>query len=68
MPRLTIDLLARSTGNATKRRRDESQEVFLARVTHLYCADKGIETIVSIIIQLSLFMGLLYICPWAPEG
>ena len=47
MPRLTVDLLARCTGHATKRRKDETQEQFLAKVTHLYCSEKGLEIIVS---------------------
>ncbi|XP_003384368.2 PREDICTED: protein phosphatase 1 regulatory subunit 42-like [Amphimedon queenslandica] len=45
MPRLTVDLLARCTGHATKRRKDETQEQFLAKVTHLYCSEKGLEMI-----------------------
>lgn len=45
MPRLNVELLVRCTGHAGKRRRDETVEQFLSRVTHLYCADKGIETI-----------------------
>ena len=49
MPRLSVDLLARSAGHAAKRRRDETEELFLARITHLFCADKGIETIVSVL-------------------
>lgn len=48
MPRLTVDLLCRCTGHATKRRRDEKQERFLAKLTHLYCSEKGIESIVII--------------------
>lgn len=47
MPRLTVDLLARCTGHATKRRKDETQEQFLAKITHLYCSEKGLESIVS---------------------
>ena len=47
MPRMTTDLLVKCTGQA-KRKRDESLDQFLRRITHLYCSEKGIETIVSI--------------------
>lgn len=47
MPRMTTDLLVKCTGQA-KRKRDESLEQFLRRITHLYCSERGIETIVSI--------------------
>lgn len=42
---MTTELLCRCTSH-TKRRKDETTEQFLARVTHLYCAEKGIEEIV----------------------
>ena len=51
MPRLTVELLCRCTGHATKRRRDENQEQFLSRITHLYCSEKGIEKIVSALVH-----------------
>lgn len=47
MPRMTAELLVKSTGQA-KRKRDESLEQFLRRITHLYCSEKGIEVIVSL--------------------
>ena len=43
---MTLDLLIKCTGQA-KRKREESQEQYLRRITHLYCAEKGIEKIVS---------------------
>ena len=43
---MTTDLLVKCTGQA-KRKRDESQEQFLRRITHLYCSERGIEAIVS---------------------
>lgn len=46
MPRMSIELLSKCTGQA-KRKRDESLEQFLRRITHLYCSEKAIETIVS---------------------
>lgn len=46
MPQMTRELLAKCTGHA-KRKRDEDLEHFLRRITHLYCAEKGIERIVS---------------------
>ncbi len=46
MPQMTASLLARCTGYA-KRKRDESPEQFLRRITHLYCSEKGIDKIVS---------------------
>lgn len=47
MPRMTTELLCRCTSH-TKRRKDETIEQFLTRVTHLYCAEKGIEEIVRV--------------------
>lgn len=44
---MTADLLVKCTGQA-KRKRDETQEQFLKRITHLYCSEKGIENIVSL--------------------
>lgn len=46
MPRMTEDLLVKCTGQA-KKKRDESKEQFLRRITHLYCSERGIEAIVS---------------------
>ena len=46
MPRMTVDLLCRCTGHA-RRKREEGPEQFLRRITHLYCSEKAIETIVS---------------------
>ena len=43
---MTVDLLLKCTGQA-KRKRDETREQFLRRITHLYCSEKGIEAIVS---------------------
>jgi len=48
---MTVELLCRCTSH-TKRRRDETQLQFLGRVTHLYCAEKGIEEIVRNYIRL----------------
>ena len=56
MPRLSVELLCRCTGHANKRRKDESQEQFLARVTHLYCSEKNIEYIVSIYIIYIIYI------------
>ena len=65
MPRLTVDLLCRCTGHASKRRRDETQEQFVARVTHLYCSEKGVEDIVNNngnnVIKL-IFIRKIFIC------
>lgn len=47
MTKITTDMLCRCTGQA-KRRKEESQEQFLKRVTHLFCAEKGIQAIVSV--------------------
>ena len=44
MTKITTDMLCRCTGQA-KRRKEESQEQFLKRVTHLFCAEKGIQAI-----------------------
>ena len=51
MVKLSVDLLCRCTGHASKRRRDENQEQYLARITHLYCSYKQVEKIVSLIIK-----------------
>ena len=46
MSRMTVDLLCRCTGQ-TRRKREETKEQFLGRVTHLYCAEKEIRRVVS---------------------
>ena len=46
MSRMTVDLLCKCTGQ-TRRKRDETKEQFLGRVTHLYCAEKEIRRVVS---------------------
>lgn len=43
---MTVELLSRCTGHA-RRKRGESPERLLQRVTHLYCTEKGIQSIVS---------------------
>lgn len=53
MPRMTADLLVKCTGQA-KRKRDETQDQFLRRITHLYCSEKGIEAIVSAISYITM--------------
>ncbi len=50
MGSMTTDLLLKCTGQA-KKKKEESREQYLKRITHLYCAEKGIDKIVS---QLSL--------------
>ncbi|XP_064625733.1 protein phosphatase 1 regulatory subunit 42-like isoform X2 [Lineus longissimus] len=45
MVKLTIDLIARGTSGYTKKKRDESVEVYLKRLTHLYLEDRGIDDI-----------------------
>jgi len=46
MARITAELLSKCTGQA-KKKREESLDQYLKRITHLYCAEKGIEKIVS---------------------
>lgn len=46
MSRMTVDLLCKCTGQ-TRRKREETKEQFLGRVTHLYCAEKEIRRVVS---------------------
>jgi protein phosphatase 1 regulatory subunit 42 len=41
---MTVELLCRCTGQ-TRRKRGESEERLLQRVTHLYCSDKGVHSI-----------------------
>lgn len=53
---MTPELLCKCTGQA-KRKKDETAEQFLRRITHLYCAEKGIETIVRAFLDL-----LYYLC------
>ncbi|CAH1772792.1 unnamed protein product [Owenia fusiformis] len=45
MVRLTIDLIARGTSGYTKKKRDESMEHFLKKITHLYLEDRGIDEV-----------------------
>lgn len=53
MSRMTVDLLCKCTGQ-TRRKREETKEQFLRRVTHLYCAEKDIRRVVSGIRLFSL--------------
>ena len=46
MARITPDLLSKCTGQA-KKKKEESLDQYLRRITHLYCSEKGIEKIVS---------------------
>lgn len=48
MVKLTIDLIARGTSGYTKKKRDESIQQYLRRLTHLYLEDKCIDEVVSI--------------------
>ncbi|XP_046566841.1 LOW QUALITY PROTEIN: protein phosphatase 1 regulatory subunit 42-like [Haliotis rubra] len=45
MPKLTIDLIARGTSGYTKKKRDESMQQYLRRLTHLYLEDKSIDEV-----------------------
>lgn len=54
MPRMTADLLVKCRGQA-KRKRHETQDQFLRRITHLYCSEKGIEAIVCVQLQLASY-------------
>ena len=47
MVRLTAEYIARCNGH-TKRKRDETTDHYLKRITHLYMAERNIEAIVSI--------------------
>jgi protein phosphatase 1 regulatory subunit 42 len=55
-----VDLLCRCTGHAAKRRKDETQQQFLARITHLYCSGKGLEIIENLHLCRSLIALYLY--------
>jgi len=44
---LTLDLIARGTSGYTKKKRDESVEQYVRRLTHLYLEDKCIDDVVS---------------------
>ena len=46
MARMTVEMVGRCTGH-TRRKRGESTESLLQRVTHLYCSERGISRIVS---------------------
>ncbi|KAK3579135.1 hypothetical protein CHS0354_022155 [Potamilus streckersoni] len=45
MVKLTIDLIARGTSGYTKKKRDETMQQYLKRLTHLYLEDKGIDEV-----------------------
>jgi len=47
MVKLTMDLIARGTSGYTKKKRDESMQHYLKRLTHLYLEDRNIDEIVS---------------------
>lgn len=46
MVKLTIDLIARGTSGYTKKKRDESMQHYLKRLTHLYLEDRCIDEVV----------------------
>lgn len=52
-------MLCRCTGQ-TRRRKDESQDQFLKRITHLFCAEKGIQKIENLDCCRSLRVLYLY--------
>ena len=56
---MTVDLLCKCTGQ-TRRKRDETKEQFLGRVTHLYCAEKEIRRVESLSHCRSLSVLYLY--------
>ena len=47
MVKLTIDLISRGTSGYTKKKRDETMQQYLRRLTHLYLENKGIDEVVN---------------------
>ncbi|OWF54404.1 protein phosphatase 1 regulatory subunit 42-like isoform X2 [Mizuhopecten yessoensis] len=45
MVKLTLDLIARGTSGYTKKKRDESMQQYLKRLTHLYLEDRSIDDV-----------------------
>ncbi|XP_069127971.1 protein phosphatase 1 regulatory subunit 42-like isoform X4 [Argopecten irradians] len=45
MVKLTLDLIARGTSGYTKKKRDESMQQYLRRLTHLYLEDRSIDDV-----------------------
>lgn len=45
MVKLTIDLISRGTSGYTKKKRDETMQQYLKRLTHLYLENKGIDEV-----------------------
>ncbi|KAL5016480.1 hypothetical protein ScPMuIL_006069 [Solemya velum] len=45
MVRLTIDLIARGTSGYTKKKRDETVQQYVRRLTHLYLEDRNIDDV-----------------------
>lgn len=48
MVRITADLIARCTSGYNKKKREESVDHFLKRLTHLYLEDKNIDEVVIV--------------------
>lgn len=46
-----MDLIARGTSGYTKKKRDESMQHYLKRLTHLYLEDRHIDDVVSKIVS-----------------
>lgn len=46
MPKLTVDLLCKCVSSSVKKKRDETTEQFLARLTHVYCFEKNVDEMV----------------------
>ncbi|ESO92506.1 hypothetical protein LOTGIDRAFT_120476 [Lottia gigantea] len=60
MVKLTTDLMTRGTSGHNKKKRDESQNQFLSRLTHLYLEEKGIDDVNELGLCRNLVVLYLY--------
>ena len=60
-----MDLIARGTSGYTKKKRDESMQHYLKRLTHLYLEDRNIDEIVSTYTVLIACFAILIFLDWS---
>lgn len=60
MVKLTLDLIARGTSGYTKKKRDESMQHYLKRLTHLYLEDRCID---EVVINNDIYIYFSYLIP-----
>ena len=61
--KLTVDLIGRRTSGQMKKKREEDNQHYLRRLTHLYLEDCKIDEIVSYSLPLIKFLSVCILNP-----